>query len=157
MNRGRLLRPTFLAELSFALDKSVKSESLLDVTQTDLVRARLNEGYRAALENRMPSFRKFFSKDQQSHFIHAVDCLCVAIGSEKVILHIKNSEFCGAILSEALALLKRSKEIIELDGDSLSILSADHQQGLILDRNRDEIYEHYELVVWGDRWPLAML
>jgi len=156
-SRGDALRPTYLAELSAALGGPVTHAELLDLTQTDSVRTRLREGYSIVLENRQPSFHKFFKKDQESQVLYLIDCLAITIGSEKAILHIKNSEFCGAILSEASAFLKCPKEIIELDGDSLSILSADYQQGLILDLNRDEVYEHYELAVWGDRWPLAVL
>jgi len=146
------LQPRFLAELSFAIDQHVTSENLLDLAQTDLVRARLKEGYSAVLQNHTPSFRKFFRKDQRSYLLYMVDCLAVAIGSEQAILHIKNSDFCGAIRSEASAFLNCSEKLLLLDGDSLSILSADYQQGLILDINPDEIDEHYELTVWGDRW-----
>lgn len=157
INRGAALRPTFLAELSVVLGTTVTSKQLLDHTETDNVRHLLSEGYRIVLENRQPSFRKFFSKAQEPQLLYLIDCLTVRTGTEKVILHIKSSDLCGAILSEASTVLNCSKEIIDWDGDSLNILSADYQQGLILDFNPDEIEEYYELAIWGDRWPLAII
>lgn len=156
-SRGAALRPTFLTELSTALGVAITPEHLLDLTETDTVRRILNEGYRVVLENRQPSFRKFFSKAQESHLLYLVDCLNSRIGAEDVVLHIKGSELCGAIVSQASTILERSKEIIGLDGDSLNIVSTDYQDGLILDFNPDEIEEHYELAIWGDRWPLAII
>ena len=156
-NRGAALRPTFLAELSVALGTTVTSRQLLSLTETDNIRDLLSEGYRIVLENRQPSFRKFFSKAQESQLLYLIDCVAARTGTENVILHIKSSNLCGAIRSETSTVLNRSKEIIGLDGDSLNILSADYQQGLILDFNPDEIEEHYELAIWGDRWPLAII
>ena len=157
MNRGRALQPAFLAELSVALSSPITPKQLLDLAQTDSVRNLLSEGYRTVLENRQPSFRKFFSRDQESHLLYLIDCLAVRLGSEKVILHVKNSDICGAILSEAEIVLSHPREIIDLDGDSLSILSVDKQQGIILDFNPDESEERYELAIWGDRWSLAII
>ena len=72
-------------------------------------------------------------------------------------LHVKNSALCGAVLSEADTVLRHPKKVIKLDGDSFNILSADKQQGIILDFNPDEDAEHYELAIWGDRWSLAII
>lgn len=157
MNRGSALQPTFLAELSAALSTPVTPTQLLDLAQTDSVRNLLSQGYRTVLENRQPSFRKFFSRDQVSHLLYLIDCLAVRLGSEKVLLHLKSSDLCGAIFSEAQIVLSRPREVINLDGDSLNILSLDKQQGIILDFNPDEFEEHYELSIWGDRWSLAII
>jgi hypothetical protein len=156
-SRGKVLQPSFLAGLSDALGVPVSPEQLFDLAETDTVRRVLSEGYRVVLENRQPSFRKFFSKAQESNLLYLVDCLSNRIGTNKVVLHIKESELCGAIASKASTVLERSKEIIRLDGDSLNILSTDYQNGLILNFNPDELDEHYELAVWGDRWPLAII
>jgi len=68
MNRGRAIQPAFLAELSAALSSPIAPNQLLDLAQTDSVRALLSDGYRAVLENRQPSFRKFFSKNKNRTF-----------------------------------------------------------------------------------------
>ena len=156
-SRGAALLPTFLVELSTALGVSVTPKELLDLAETDTVSSILSDGYRVVLEGRQPSFRKFFSKAQESHLLYLVDGLNNRIGTESVVLHIKRSHLCGAIVAPASRVLARSKEIIGLDGDSLNIVSTDYRQGLILDFNPDEFEEHYELAIWGDRWPLATI
>jgi hypothetical protein len=157
MNRGSALQPRFLVELSAALSTPISPTQLLDLAQTDSVRNLLSQGYRTVLENRQPSFRKFFSRDQVPHLLYLIDCLALRLGSEEVILHLKNSGLCGAIFSEAQIVLSRPREVINLDGDSLNILSLDKQQGIILDFNPDEFEEHYELSIWGDRWSFAII
>lgn len=56
-----------------------------------------------------------------------------------------------------LGLLKRTQEVIAFDGDSLCILSMDHQNGLLIDYRPDDRDWSYEVAVWGDRWAMIWL
>jgi hypothetical protein len=62
----------------------------------------------------------------------------------------------GAVRVNASVLLAHTASIIRLDGDSLSAISSDATQGILIDHNPDDPPQAYEVVVWGDRWsPLG--
>ena len=65
----------------------------------------------------------------------------------------KRSEFCGAVLIDGMVLLNRAEEALHLDRDSVSVISQNQLEGLLLDFNPDEPEYVYEVTVWGDRWP----
>jgi hypothetical protein len=84
-------------------------------------------------------------------------CLADQIPTESAFFLTKLSEYCGAVRLSLSALLKHAALIIQLDGDSLSALSIDHTEGILIDHNPDDREQAYEVAVWGDRWPLMVL
>jgi hypothetical protein len=63
---------------------------------------------------------------------------------------------CGAVVVDISLLLRHAASVISFDGDSLSAMSMDRTQGLLIDHNPDDIEQTYEVAVWGDRWsPLV--
>jgi hypothetical protein len=157
VNRGIALRPRFLSDLSIALGIQITHEHLLPLAQTDLIRSSISNGYGSVLHHREPSFRRFFSQRETEQLSSFLACCANTLKQQDAILHTKNSEFCGAISHAADVFVNRFQEVIQLDGDSLSVLSKDGTQGLVVDFNADELMEHYEVVVWGDRWPIMIL
>jgi hypothetical protein len=151
------MQAEFLAELSAILGYQVAAEQLLNLDQTDSVRASLSAGYHLALQQREPAFRKFFSETGVSQFFSIVDCLAKELGNEGAVLHMKKSKYCGAVSSTAETLLSHAKQLIRWDGDSLNALSTDGTQGIILDWNQDDPTEYFEIAIWGDRWSLTAL
>ncbi len=84
------------------------------------------------------------------------DCLADRL-SENVYFLTQKGEDCGAVRVNVSALLKHAKLVIGLDGDSLSALSLDGVEGLLIDYNPDDEQQTYEVAVWGDRWPVQAL
>jgi hypothetical protein len=59
--------------------------------------------------------------------------------------------------SDLATLLRHVAAIIRLDGDSLSAMSEDGTQGLLIDYNADDERQTHEVTVWGERWSAAAL
>lgn len=64
---------------------------------------------------------------------------------------------CGAVSVGVSELLLNAKAVIAFEGDSLSVLSEDRSQGILVDHNPDDPIQAYELTVWGETWPLLIL
>ncbi len=157
MNRGRAAAPSLLATLSETLGEVVEADALVPLLSTDRLMEMFRSGYRNALENSATSYRRFFLPDEKSLVLGLADCLADRLPTEKGFFLTKLSEDCGAIEVGIAALLRHAASVIRLDGNSLSVLSSDHTQGLLIDYNADEPKEAYEVAIWGERWPLIAL
>jgi hypothetical protein len=147
-----------LAALGEALGTNVSPESLLSLPQTDVIVESFKVGYRRALESHAISFRKSFSQRQAQSFLKLIDCFSGQLTKEEVVVFLtKLSDVCGAVLVSAPTLLGHAEAVINFDGDSLSALSRDQQQGVLVDFNPDDIEHFYEVTVWGDRWAMLIL
>jgi hypothetical protein len=109
------------------------------------------------LENDGLNYRKFFRSAERFFVFKIAECLTVQLGREDVFLLTKRSIDCGAVSVKLSALLIHTDAIIHFDGDSLSALSMDQTQGVLIDYNRDDPSQAYEMAVWGSRWSLAAL
>ena len=157
INRGRAAAPSFLAGLSEALGESVDETALLPPSDTDAIMESFRVGYQTAIRPGEVSYRRFFRPVERSLVLRLADCLAEKLPSERVFFVTKLSKDCGAVSLRLSALLNHTASIIRLDGDSLSALSEDRKQGILIDQNPDEPEQTYEVVVWGDRWPLLAL
>jgi hypothetical protein len=157
INRGRAAAPSFLADLSEALGESVDASVLLPPSDTDTIMESLSAGYQSAIRPGAVSYRRFFLPDERSLVLRLADCLAERLSGERVFFVTKLSKDCGAVSLSISALLKHTASIIRLDGDSLSALSEDRKQGVLIDQNPDDPEQAYEVVVWGDHWPLLAL
>jgi hypothetical protein len=83
--------------------------------------------------------------------------LAAELPTEAAYLMTKMSDYCGAVSLPLSTLLRHAGAIIRLDGDSLSVISLDHKEGLLIDYNRDDEDQNYEVTIWGNRWPTAVL
>ena len=156
-NRGRAAAPAFLADISEALGESVDATALVPLAETDEIMNSLRVGYQTAIRPGEVSYRRFFRSDERNLVLRMSDCLACSLSSETGFLVTKLSKDCGAVRSSIALLLNHTASIIRLDGDSLSALSEDHKQGLMIDQNSDDDEQAYEVVLWGDRWPLLAL
>jgi hypothetical protein len=69
-----------------------------------------------------------------------------------VLLWLKQSADCGAVSLVAAQVLRACEAIRAFDGDAVSMLSEDHTQGFIFDKNDDDVTETFEVSVWGSLW-----
>jgi hypothetical protein len=117
----------------------------------------LRAGYQTAIRPGEVSYRRLFRSDERKLVLRLADCLAGSLSSETVFLVTKLSKDCGAVRLSITVLLNHTASIIRLDGDSLSALSEDRSQGILIDQNPDDAEQTYEVVLWGDRWPLLAL
>jgi hypothetical protein len=156
-NRGRAAAPSFLADLSEALGEPVGATALRPLQETDALLESFRSGYKAAVANIAVSYRKFFLPTERASVLRIADCLADQLPAETVFFLTKLSKECGAVSLPVSTLLRHTASIIRLDGDSLSALSNDQTQGIVIDHNQDDSRQAYEVVVWGDRWSLLGL
>ena len=151
-NQGRRNRPAFLDGLSQAVGSTIRPDQLLNLDVTDQVRAGLSTGYASALSGQATATRVFFSRDQSLTALRIPELLAQSLADERVLLWLKQSAECGAVILTAAQVLGECEMILALDGDSVSMLSEDRTQGFIFDQNDGDANEAFELSVWGSRW-----
>jgi hypothetical protein len=157
INRGRAAAPSFLAHLSEALGEPVETDALKSLPETDVLLEAFREGYQAAIKDGAVSYRRFFLPTERPSVLRIADCLADQLPTENAFFLTKLSNDCGAVRVKISTLLRHTASIIRLDGDSLSAISSDQTQGVLIDHNPDDPPQAYEVVVWGDRWSLLGL
>jgi hypothetical protein len=156
-NRGRVAAPSFLATLSEALGEPIGQNALTTLPQSDALMELFRNGYQAVVKEGGLSYRRFFLRGEQALVLRLANCLADRLPTERVFFLTKQSKTCGAVSISASSLLRNVESIIRFDGDSLSAVSMDGTQGLLIDHNADDDEQSYEVAVWGDRWPLLAL
>ena len=149
--------PTFLPKLSEAVGNLVGPEDLIPLPETDALMDKFRSGYQDAVKGASIGFRKFFPPPESGLVFRLAERFADQIRGEDVFFLTKLSEYCGAIKLNVSALLTHAESIIQLDGDSLSALSMDHAEGILIDYNADDPEQRFEFSVWGNRWPLVVL
>lgn len=157
MNRGKRAAPTFLASLSEALGAPISYAALESLIETDRLLASFRQGYQTAVSDNAVAYRRFFAAGQTQRVLQMAERLAVELSTETAYFLTKMSDCCGAVRLPISILLRHAGPIIRLDGDSLSVISLDCKEGLVIDYNRDDEDQNYEVTVWGDRWVIAAL
>lgn len=157
MNRGRHATPAYLAAATEALGETVPLDALMSLPDTDRIVESFQRGYRAARGGNIVAYYKFFAAGQDERVSRMADRLGQQLSDEPAYLVTKKSEDCGAIRLRLGPVLRHAISIIRLDGDSLSALSLDETEGLLIDQNPDDESHNYEVTVWGDRWASMAL
>jgi len=154
MNRGRVAIPSFLNALSDALHEPIDASALVSLPESDALMDVFRGGYEIAAAGGPLSYRKFFRRREEPLVLKLAGCLAGRLLSEEVYFLPKQSEDCGGVRLSISALLRQPESIIRLDGDSVSAVSLDRSQGLLIDQNPDDQMQAYEVAVWGDRWSV---
>lgn len=152
-NRSRAAAPGFLARLSETLGETIEASALVPVVEVDAFRA----GYQRAISQDTLIYRRTFPPDKRSTVFSIVDRFAESLPTEEVFLLSRLGNDRGAVKLDISLLLRHAASVIKFDGDSLSALSKDLNQGVLIDHNADDPHEAYEIVVWGERWPLPLL
>jgi hypothetical protein len=145
---------SFLFSLSEVIGEPVSPEALVPLLETDALWETFRAGYQNVVREAIVGYRRFFSPSEKGSVLRLADCLAERVPSEQSIFLTKQSEYCGAVHLRLSVLLRHVMSIIQLDGDSLSALSIDHKEGILIDHNPDDPEQVYEIAVWGDRWPV---
>jgi hypothetical protein len=157
LNNGKAVIPWFLEALTEALGEPIGLDALLPLPETDAALISFRNAYQDAVKQALASLQTFFSAGQEESVLRFSECIATQLPSERAILIMKLSATCGAVRTEMATLLRHVSAIIRLDGDSLSALSEDGTQGLLVDYNADDERQTHEVTVWGERWLAAAL
>ena len=157
INRARAATPPFLAGLSEALGELVGTSALVSPENTNALMEAFRSGYQSAIKDSAVSYRRFFLPSERSIVLCLADCFADRLPTEEVFFLSKLGKDCVAVCLTISVLLRHTASVIRLDGDSLSALSKDHTQGVLIDHNPDDPEQAYEITAWGDRWPMLIL
>jgi hypothetical protein len=156
INRGRKTGPSFLATLSDVLGVPIDASAFVALPETDALVEAFRRGYQSVKDGSL-CYRRFFQQQEAARVFAFADCLAKKMPDEYGLLLTRLSADCGAVRLDIQILLKHVGSVIDFDGDSLSLISVDRLQGVLIDHNPDDHDQTYEVAVWGDKWSLHAL
>lgn len=149
--------PAFLAGLAEATGQPIEVEALLPPLEADIAMETFRTGYQSATQPGIGNYRRFFRSSERDTVFDLAVCLAGQLSREAVLFLTKLGADSCAVNLEASVLLTHAASVIRFDGDSLSALSVDRTQGILIDHNPDDLEQTYEIAAWGDRWsPLVL-
>jgi hypothetical protein len=157
MNRARAVTPPFLASLSEVLGEPLTADLLVPLPEADAMVEMFRGFYQRAVNGSPSTYRRLFPQLEGKLVFRFADRLADRVLGERGFLLTKPATNRGAVHLDVSTLLLHTEEIIRLDGDSLSVMSSDRTQGLLIDYNPDDCEQTYEAAVWGDRWSILAL
>jgi hypothetical protein len=157
INRVRAATPDFIKALSQAIKQPVDVSALVPAEESDSLWEVFRLGYRSSQSSDAISYRKFFPGNKKGDVLQLAACVADHITDENVFFLTKLGVDYEAIRVNSSALLKQAEAVINIDGDSITVLSTDQSQGLLIDSNEDDPVQSYEVTAWGDRWPQLIL
>ena len=157
LNRRRAATKQFIDTLTQAQGRRVEASDIISAEESDDLLETFQLGYRLALSKDAISYRKFFSQEMRRQVFELTTCLAQGMSDETAYFLTRLGGDAGAVKVNMSALLSHSEAVIYFDGDSISAISFDGSQGLLIDHNSDDLIQTYEVTVWGDRWPLLTL
>lgn len=158
VNRRNTVIRSVLNDLSDILGREIVADAVASAEDSDSLLETFKEGYRAAKEVSSISYRRFFTFDRRRQVFQLATCLAERFNEgEKATFLTKLGDDIGGIKVEISPLLKQTERVLEFDRDSITVLSNDKKQGILIDYNRDDPTQTYEITVWGDQWPVQVL
>lgn len=155
--RGKAATPLFLADLSEALGEPVIATDLISLLETDVMLSAFRLGYHGSIQHKAVSYRRYFHAGERSLLFCFADCLAEKLLQESGFLLTKRGRDCGAVHVSVSVPLRHAASTIRFDGDSVSILSEDKTQGILIDQNPGDLEQTYEVVIWGEHWQSSAL
>lgn len=156
-NRRSAATAEFLPCLTQALDSAVDATAIASIEESDSLLEAFRSGYRIAKCDKSIGYHRSFSSQGEKVVFEMAACLADRLAKEKAFFLTKIAEDVEAVSVNISALLERAESMLNFDGDSLCVVSSDRTEGLLIDRNPDDVNQSYEVTVWGDRWPLCLL
>lgn len=149
--------PSVLASLSEALGEPIATDRLVPLPESDALLEMFRGSYQDAVNGSPFTYHRFFPQPEGGLVFQFADCLASHLEGAHGFLLTKPAHDCGAVSLDVSILLRHTGAIIRFDGDSLSVLSPDRTQGLLIDHNPDDYAQTYETAVWGDQWSRLAL
>lgn len=129
------------------LNSPVNEDDFLPLDQTDLLTSKFYDSYKKANNKQCEVFS---ASDKKLGL--AIDYLRSKFSQTQGYLITKQTEVCGLLKVSVDKVLEKYLDVIEIDGDSLCVLSIDESEGIYIDYF-EEINEHssswtYEVCFW---------
>lgn len=129
------------------LNSPVNEDDFLSLDKSDLLTSKFYDSYKKSNNKQC---EKYSSGDEK--LVLAIENLRLMFSGTEGYLITKQTETCGLLKVSIDKILKKYIEVIELDGDSLCILSIDESEGIYVDYF-EEVNEEgslwvYEVCFW---------
>jgi len=157
LNRGKAVIQPFLKSLSELLGEPVEATALVGPADSDVIMKIFRSSYQSAMQAGAVSYHKFFRAGERKVVLQLADCVAGRLSAENGFFLTKLGKDNRAVRLNISVLLKHTASVIRFDGDSLSVLSEDRAQGLLIDHNPDDSEQAYEIAVWGESWSMLIL
>lgn len=138
----------FGKHLSKILEMNVVENNFLDIEQTDFLSKKFYDSYKRSKDK---ICEKYASSECQS-LEKIIKSISLKFSNKMGYLIIKQTEECGLLKVSVESLLKKYREIIEFDGDSICILTDNEKEGIYIDyfeeNNEIRSFWYYEFCHW---------
>lgn len=134
-------------QLTNILNIQIKEDDFLSLEQTDLLTSKFYDSYK--ISDKLCN--KYLSSESRG-LDEIIKDLCLKFYDKNGYLITKQTETCGLINVPIEKVLQNYKQIIELDGDSLCLLTEDENEGIYLDYYEENTVHktswYYEVCFW---------
>jgi hypothetical protein len=155
MNRGKLAIPSYLAALTDALGEPIAQNALASLTgyglASGMFQERVSGCYREG-STQLPEV--LLCRRTGTGLPNGGVPRGPSVDRSRIFDHEREHRL-RAVRLRVATLLSHAASIISLDGDSLSALSLNGKEGLLIDHNADDPVHRYEVTIWGERWPIV--
>jgi hypothetical protein len=142
-NRGRQVIDGYCKTLQQVLKSKVDVASFLTLPKTDEIAHLFFDTHKTAQK----VFSKIYNADDDDVLESDVKKITLLRGKNAYLVN-KLSELCGAAKVNADEAIENYKALIELDGDSLCLVSEDHKNFFYIDHYEENGRWLYELSAW---------
>lgn len=143
-NEGRREIDDYISKLSSILNTIIQRSDFIDLETTDELKQKFFEGYKTSSK----IFNKTYSINEENALNNDIITLRPQFQDKEAYLITKLSEICGAVKILAIKAIDNYKSIIELDGDSLNLISINGKTCFYLDYYEEYGSFFYELSIW---------
>jgi hypothetical protein len=146
-NKRREVIESCKHQLSDLLGSPINETDFLSIERTDLL---TNKFYNSFKSSNDKICERYSANDEKVGA--TIERLCLKFSDSAAYLITKQTEACGLIKVPVDKMLKKYIEIIELDGDSLCLLSTNESEGIYIDyfeeTNEQGSSWYYEVCFW---------
>jgi predicted class III extradiol MEMO1 family dioxygenase len=143
-NDGRRKIDNYISKLVAIFDLIIQKSDFLDLETTDEIKKRFYEGFSSSAK----MFSKTYNSNDEETLNNDVEIIALRLQGQEAYLITKESDICGAVKIPVIKALIKYKEIIELDGDSLNLITTDYLNYVNLDYYEEHGKFFYQLSVW---------
>lgn len=143
-NDGRAEIGNFISKLTLALGIKIEKANFLDLETTDKIKDKFYEG----LNSKAKKINKTYNSNSEENLHGDIELIALELKDQEAYLITKQSEICGAVRIPAIKALHNYKAIIDLDGDSLNLITTNDLTYVHLDYYEEYSNFFYQLFLW---------
>lgn len=144
-NKGKFLLKKHLPEISRILDRKINIDDFLELENSDEIRKIFYDSFKTHSDNTDFTQITFSADEFDQDYVYKT--YLSAMDGEYYWIS-NYSEYCGIITIEMHQINGKILEIINFDGDSLSLISKNLEKGILLDYYENLGKYYYEISIW---------